>query len=105
MLCGHTESVSCLAWSPDDQTVLTCGNDRTIKLWLVSTAECVRTFAKHAERVAACAWFPCGNHFVSAGIDKHVHLWSVQGVAIQSWLGPRVLDILVIATRYSSQHK
>jgi len=33
VLVGHTNSLSFVAWSPDDSQLLTCGNDRLIKLW------------------------------------------------------------------------
>jgi WD40 repeat protein len=98
-LCGHADSLTFLTWSPDDRCMLTCGNDRVLKLWLVHTGECVRTFIKHADTVIACAWLPDGKYFISAGIDKNVYLWSVDGIAIQSWHGPRVSDLVVIALR------
>ena len=88
---GHTDSLSFVAWSPDDSQLLTCGNDRLLKLWQatalsprlakhwcnpmpqvsaphrcqVSTGECVRTFSKHTDNVTACAWLPDG-----AGLDS-----------------------------------
>ena len=36
VLVGHTDSLSFVAWSPDDSQLLTCGNDRLLKLWQVS---------------------------------------------------------------------
>ena len=32
VLCGHTEPLLFVAWSPDDTQLLTCGNDRVLKL-------------------------------------------------------------------------
>jgi len=101
---GHTDSLSFVAWSPDDSQLLTCGNDRLLKLWQatalsprlakhwcnpmpqvsaphrcqVSTGECVRTFSKHTDNVTACAWLPDG-----AGLESScapcLHLSLVPG--------------------------
>ena len=95
VLCGHTDGLSFLAWSPDDTHLLTCAADRQLKLWLVRTSECVRTYAGHADGVTACAWLPDGRHFVSAGVDKKVLLWDVDGTIVQTWHGPRVNDLAV----------
>ena len=38
VLVGHTDSLSFVAWSPDDSQLLTCGNDRLLKLWQVPRA-------------------------------------------------------------------
>ena len=35
VLVGHTDSLAFVAWSPDDTQLLTCGNDRLLKLWQV----------------------------------------------------------------------
>lgn len=32
-LQGHSNKVSCCAWSPNDTQLLTAGYDRTVKLW------------------------------------------------------------------------
>jgi len=102
VLVGHTNSLSFVAWSPDDSQLLTCGNDRLIKLWQVSTGECVRTFNKHTDNVTACAWLPDGRHFISASIDKNIFLWDGStGALIQTWHGPRVNDL---AVSHSGQH-
>lgn len=34
-LRGHEDPVPYLAWSPDDTRILTCSNDRTVRLWNV----------------------------------------------------------------------
>ncbi|NER97589.1 MAG: protein kinase [Symploca sp. SIO1B1] len=36
-LMGHSDGVSCIAFSPDRQTVVTVGQDRTVKLWELKT--------------------------------------------------------------------
>lgn len=33
VLAGHVQSVSFVAWSPDDTMLISCANDNTAKLW------------------------------------------------------------------------
>ena len=32
-----------------------------VKLWLIASGECHRTFVKHSDSVTACAWYSCRN--------------------------------------------
>jgi WD40 repeat protein len=37
-LVGHEDSVSFLAWSPDDTMIISCSNDKKAKLWDTSVS-------------------------------------------------------------------
>lgn len=43
ILVGHTEACSLLAWSPDDEHLLTASNDHSVKMWNTNTGRCERT--------------------------------------------------------------
>ena len=92
-LCGHTDSLCALAWSPNDAYLLTCGQDELLRLWALETRECMHAYRKHTESVVACAWLPTGTHFVSAGVDKLMLLWSVDGTLLQMLHGQRMHDL------------
>jgi hypothetical protein len=97
-LCGHTDALCALAWSPDDAQLLTCGHDELLRLWALETGECMHAYRKHTESVVACAWLPTGTHFVSAGVDKLVLLWSVDGTLLQVLQGQRVYDLSAVSS-------
>jgi hypothetical protein len=97
-LCGHTDALCALAWSPDDAHLLTCGHDELLRLWALETGECMHAYRKHTESVVACAWLPTGRHFVSAGVDKLVLLWSVDGTLLQLLEGQRVYDLSAVSS-------
>ena len=92
-LCGHTDSLCSLAWSPDDAHLLTCAHDQLLMLWASASGECLRTSRKHTDSVMACAWLPSGTHFVSASSDKMIVLWALSGDVLHTWSGPRVQDM------------
>lgn len=77
-LRGHSETICFLSWAPNDKKLLSCGSDRTIRLWDTNSGECARVFEKHAEQITACAWMPHGNTFVSGAHDSNIFEWSVE---------------------------
>lgn len=81
-LVGHTEMICSLSWSPDDSRLLSCGHDRTIRLWNVNTGECIRVFEGHSKEITACAWMPDGVHFVSGAADAKIFEWDSNSAEI-----------------------
>lgn len=76
-LKGHSEMIWFLSWSPNDKKLLSCGNDRSIRLWDIRTGKCTGVFEKHTEQITACAWMPHGQAFVSGGHDRNILEWNV----------------------------
>lgn len=93
-LSGHTEPCLCIAWSLDDEYVVTASSDRTIRLWSLLEDNAIRVFAKHREPVTSVAWLHDSRHFVSAGFDRCIYLWHVDGSEVHRWeVQSRVQDI------------
>ena len=95
ILTGHTGGVISLAWSPSDTELLSCSNDREVRLWNVHSGECTRVFKKHVNEVSAVAWLPDGLMFVSAGTDSMIYLWHRDGSILHTWTGTRVADLAI----------
>jgi len=45
VLAGHREDILCADFSPDGNYLLTGSRDRTVRLWDMTSGECVRVFA------------------------------------------------------------
>ncbi|KAL3824936.1 hypothetical protein ACJIZ3_020965 [Penstemon smallii] len=87
-LAGHVRPVSCISWSPNDDQLLTCGDEEVIRRWDIATGECLQIFATPNFRMVSCAWGPDGNSiFFGARYGKldHVHMLDLQGNELKRW--------------------
>lgn len=70
------------AWSADGRRVVTCGDDRVVRVWSVpagtGTPTVTDTFTGHTGRVTACEFAPDGTTVYSAGGDGAVYVWDLQ---------------------------
>ncbi|MGO9466477.1 MAG: WD40 repeat domain-containing serine/threonine-protein kinase [Isosphaeraceae bacterium] len=76
-LHGHEGPVFCADFSPDGRTLVSCGKDRTVRFWDVSTGRLLRTITVSSDEVDAVAFSPDGRTVVTGGDDGQVQLWDV----------------------------
>ncbi|RVX16208.1 WD repeat-containing protein 26-like [Vitis vinifera] len=72
-LTGHQREVSIVSWSPDDQQLLTCGVEESIRRWMSILG------------------------YFSGMTDKSICLWDLDGRELECWKGQRTLKISDIA--------
>jgi transglutaminase-like putative cysteine protease len=83
-LAGHSNCVTCTAFSPADGSLLASGSsDRTVKLWRVPDGELLETLHGHTKEVWGVAFSPDARLLASGGNDGTVRLWELPD------LGPR----------------
>jgi WD40 repeat protein len=73
----HDAPVTCVAFSPDGQTVLTGSWDRTARLWDAQTGQPKETLP-HNGRVVAVAFSPDGQTVLTGSWDQTARLWDAR---------------------------
>jgi serine/threonine protein kinase len=76
-LTGHSDSVDCLAISPDGQTLASGSRDNTIKIWNLSTGQVRSTLTGHSGWVNSVAISPDGQTLASGGRDNTIKIWNL----------------------------
>ncbi|WP_414585289.1 NB-ARC domain-containing protein [Scytonema sp. PCC 10023] len=64
--------------SPDGQLLATASEDKTVKLWNISTGDCLLSMQEHTHRVWLVAFSPDGQTLVSISDDQTVKFWDFE---------------------------
>ena len=78
ILSGHTDSVTCLVFSPDKTSLVSGSNDKTVKLWDLQTGGVVKTFHGHYSWVYSVSISADHTMIASGSKDNAVRLWNIQ---------------------------
>lgn len=76
-LKGHSSWVTCVAIAPDGDTLVSGSDDKTIKVWQLSTGKKLNTLAGHTGSIYKVAIAPDGETLVSSGRDKMIKVWQL----------------------------
>lgn len=71
----YSNSIRCIAISPDGSLVATGSDDYKIKVWVVKTGECVLTLAGHNAIINDLAFSPDGLYIASCSDDDTSKIW------------------------------
>ena len=94
-LAGHLSWVCAVAVLEGDR-IVSASNDKTLKVWSLTSGECLQTLTGHSGRVNAVAVLE-GDRIVSASDDGTLKVWSlVSGECLQALTG-HVSFVLAVA--------
>lgn len=89
-LNGHTKSVTDVASTSDGRSIVSCSNDRTVRIWTrgENATRRVSVLSGHAQNVAAVAIDRDATTIASCGSDKTIRIWNLEtGAPIRSLIG------------------
>ena len=73
---GHVGDVNMGVFSPDGLSILTAGDDGTVRLWETATGTMIRQFSGHTNKVNSAKFNSDGSRIVSASEDGTVRIWN-----------------------------
>ena len=76
VLKGHTDTVTCVAWSADGKTLASSSNDKTAILWDLEKGEPRAKFSGHTDGVLSLCFCAKGALLATASADRDVMLWN-----------------------------
>ena len=74
---GHSSEMSCLAYSPDGQYIVTGGEDGKVKLWNVTSGFCFVTFTEHTSSITSVQFSNNKKFLISASLDGTVRAYDI----------------------------
>ncbi len=85
---GHTGAVTSVAFSPDGEYALTASDDKTLRLWDISTGREIRVFKGIKDYITSVAISQDGKYALTGSDDKIIRLWDIsEGSQIRYFTG------------------
>jgi WD40 repeat protein len=66
-----------LTISPDGKLMCSGSSDNTVKIWNITTGECIKTLGGHESVVRSVSFSPNGNLICSGSSDNTVKIWNI----------------------------
>jgi WD40 repeat protein len=77
-LSGHSDQVTCVAFSQDGKMLASSGRDGTALIWNLATNEIAHKLIGHTQQVAAIAFSDDSKRVATASWDNDLRLWDVE---------------------------
>lgn len=97
-LQGHSEEISAVVVTTDQQHLISASKDKTIKVWDITNGMELLTLTGHSRPVNGLAVTPDGRYLLSTSGDKTVKKWDLaSGTEVATWQGhTRIVNTIAV---------
>lgn len=81
---GNSGKVCSVAYSPNGKYIVSGSDDKSLKVWDVTSEKCMATLIGHSDNVNSVAYSPDGRNIASGSFDKSVKIWDVSNLLVQA---------------------
>jgi len=78
ILDGHSDTVRCVALTPDSSLAVSAGDDHTLRVWDTRSGACLHVLQGHTDTVITLAVTRGGRWAVSGSADNMLRLWDIK---------------------------
>ncbi|KAL7307553.1 hypothetical protein TKK_0000247 [Trichogramma kaykai] len=101
---GHSSNMTCMAYSPDGQYILTGGEDGKLKLWNTTTGFCTVTFHEHTSAISGVLFSKNRKFIVSCSYDGTVRAYDLLRYRnFKTFTSPRPVQFSCVALDSSDE--
>ncbi|HND55114.1 MAG TPA: WD40 repeat domain-containing protein, partial [Pirellulaceae bacterium] len=86
LFAGHAGAVNGVVFTPDGQTLLSGGVDKSVRLWNVANAQVVRALSGPTDAITGVTISGDGTRVAAVGLDKQVRVWNFADGAVVATL-------------------
>ncbi|MCX6054255.1 MAG: hypothetical protein NTZ74_04940 [Chloroflexi bacterium] len=72
---GHSNQITSLAISPDNQWLLSGSVDNTARLWNIASGQMTRVYSGHTAALTSARFIEDGKKIITTSMDKSVRIW------------------------------
>ena len=92
----HNGSILSIAFSKDGNHIITTSEDKTVKMWDVSTGQLIGNFIGHSDYVYSASFSPDNRQIISCSRDYTIRIWDVKTSQLQKKLTGHVRQVVTV---------
>ena len=103
---GHTDSVTCMSYSPNGCHIVTGSNDMSIRIWDAETGSTIGEPLKgHTDTVRSVGYSPDGRRIISGSGDSTIRIWDAEtGAAVGRPLEGHIWSVASVCYSPDGRH-
>lgn len=82
---GHTRTIYHACFSPDKSLIASASNDCSVRVWEISSGECIQDFSGYSGRMFSVSWSPNGRYLAFGTKDGLGYIYDVSSNDPDEW--------------------